>query len=374
MEDLFIKFDRRKYNFKFFFTVILIEIIGIFMVNSADPSFTPKQIIGAVLGFFIVIFLSFVNYDKICEMFKYIFLLNAILLVAVLLFGKNVNEATRWIEIGFQFQPSEFSKVFMIIFMASFLERRMIVDKINSFRTISYFCIYLGIGIGLIFLEPDLSTSLCLTMVLCTMLYIAGLSYKIIIAVILALIPIIGGFLTYIQQPNHPPFKDYQVTRILSFVYPSKYSDSLSQTSNSIMAIGSGQLTGKGLTNSTLAKVKDANFISEQQTDFIFSVIGEEFGFIGSVVVIAIILIIVLQCINIARHAKDTKGMLIASGMGVLIMFQSFMNIGVATGLLPNTGIPLPFVSYGLSSLISLSIGIGMVMNISLQRQRFGPY
>ena len=129
------------------------------------------------------------------------------------------------------------------------------------------------------------------------------------------------------------------------------------------------ELTGKGLNSSTIATVKDANFISEQQTDFIFSVIGEELGFVGSVLIVAIIMVLVLQCISVGRKAKDLKGMLIASGVACLIGYQSFINIGVATGLLPNTGIPLPFISYGLSSLLSICAGMGIVLNISLQKK-----
>jgi rod shape determining protein RodA len=125
------------------------------------------------------------------------------------------------------------------------------------------------------------------------------------------------------------------------------------------------------LNTSTIATVKDANFISEQQTDFIFSVIGEELGFLGSVIIIAIILLIVLQCIRVGRNAKDTKGMLIATGIGTLIAYQSFINISVATGVLPNTGIPLPFISYGLSSLISIMAGMGIVLNVSLQKFKY---
>ncbi|MGN0436505.1 MAG: FtsW/RodA/SpoVE family cell cycle protein, partial [Wujia sp.] len=230
---------------------------------------------------------------------------------------------------------------------------------------------FIGITLLLIVSEPDLSTTICLTLVLFTMLYVAGLSYKIIAFALLILIPLAGSFLWYIQKPDQVLLKDYQVARILQFIYPSEYGVEYSQQNNSIMAIGSGMLSGKGLNTSTIATVKDANFISEQQTDFIFSVIGEELGFIGSVIIIAIILLIVLQCIRIARNSIDTKGMLIATGVAALIAFQSFINIAVATGVLPNTGIPLPFVSYGLSSLLSLSAGIGIVLNISLQRSRY---
>ena len=138
------------------------------------------------------------------------------------------------------------------------------------------------------------------------------------------------------------------------------------------MAIGSGQLTGKGLLRDKDAnKTSETNFVSEQQTDFIFSAVGESFGFFGSVIIIGIILLIVLQCIRAGRRARDDVGMLIAMGVACLLGYQSFINIGVATKLLPNTGIPLPFISYGLSSLLSSSIGIGLVMNISLQRRRY---
>ena len=136
------------------------------------------------------------------------------------------------------------------------------------------------------------------------------------------------------------------------------------------MAIGSGQLYGKGLNNNTISDVTvtDTGLVSEQQTDFIFSVIGEEVGFIGSVIVIALLAIIVIQCLIIANRAKNMSGRLIATGIAALIGFQSFINIGVATQILPNTGLPLPFLSYGLTSLLSCMAGIGIVLNIGLQR------
>ena len=137
------------------------------------------------------------------------------------------------------------------------------------------------------------------------------------------------------------------------------------------MAIGSGHLTCKVINSSDVATVKDTNLISEQQTDFIFSAVGEELGFIGSVIIIAILLLIVLQCIRIARRSSDKKGMYIATGMAALICLQSFINIGVATSILPNTGLPLPFISYGLSSLVSLCAGMGMVLNVNLQKKKY---
>jgi rod shape determining protein RodA len=289
--------------------------------------------------------------------------------------GVNVNNATRWLVIGgdngVQFQPSELSKLIVIICAATFLDKYKQRNRINTFKCLALFAILSALTLFLISQEPDLSTTICHTFILLTILYVSGLSYKIIGIALLAFVPLAGSFLWYIQQPGDKILiKQYQINRILPFIYPSKYGDDSSQQNNSIMAIGSGQLTGKGLNTSTIATVKDTNFISEQQTDFIFSVIGEELGFVGSVIIIAILLLIVLQCIRVARRAKDTKGMLIATGLGVQIGFQSFINIGVASGVLPNTGIPLPFISYGLSSLFSVAIGMGMVLNISQQEYR----
>ncbi len=370
---MFTKFSLKDYNFKLLIMVIAVMIIGVVAVNSADESFTFKQAVGVGMGFVVMLIISVIDYHFICKFSYAIYIVNAVLLILVLLFGVNVNNATRWINIGgengIQIQPSELSKVLMIIFVAALLGKYNEKNKINSLKCILAFTGYVGLGLMLIAAEPDLSTTVCLFMVLVTMLYVSGLSYKIIGLVLLILIPVAGSFLWYIQLPGDKKLlKPYQINRILSFVYPSKYGDDFSQQNNSIMAIGSGQLTGKGFNSSTIATVKDANFISEQQTDFIFSIIGEELGFIGSVIIIAIILLIVLQCIKIARRSKDTCGMLLASGVGTLIAYQSFINIGVATGVLPNTGIPLPFISYGLSSLLSISLGIGIVLNVSLQK------
>ena len=157
----------------------------------------------------------------------------------------------------------------------------------------------------------------------------------------------------------------------MTFINPSEYADtSAYQQQNSVMAIGSGQLYGKGLNNNTISDVSvtDTGLVSEQQTDFIFSVIGEEVGFIGSIIVIALLAIIVIQCLIIANRAKNMSGRLIATGIAALIGFQSFINIGVATQILPNTGLPLPFLSYGLTSLLSCMAGMGIVLNIGLQR------
>ncbi len=165
--------------------------------------------------------------------------------------------------------------------------------------------------------------------------------------------------------------RGFQVDRILGFINPEEYADTTAyQQLNSVTAIASGQLEGKGYKNNEITSVKNGNFISEAETDFIFAVIGEEFGFKGSMAVIVLLFGISLECISVARRAKDLAGTVIAAGMGGLVAFQGFINLGVATFILPNTGLPLPFVSYGLTSLMSLFMGMGFVLNVRLQAKK----
>lgn len=362
----------RNYNFKLLIFVITAIILGTLMINSADSSYLKKQLIGVFICIIGLITLSLISYKFISKFYVGLYIANIVLLLAVLLFGSSANGAQRWLGSDdlIKIQPSEFSKIILIICAAHFLSSHK--ETINTARTLIGYAIFCAVPLILIFLEPDMSTTIDVFVILLVMLYVAGLSYKIIGIALLCLIPLAGSFLWYIRQPDPLFLKDYQVERILSHLYPEDYASTTQyQQDNSVMAIGSGQLTGKGLNSSTLATVKDANLISEQQTDFIFSVVGEELGFVGSSILIVILGLIVLQCIKTARKANDENGMYIATGVATLIGFQTFINIGVATSMLPNTGIPLPFISYGLSSLVSSCAGIGLVINISLQRRKY---
>ena len=203
-------------------------------------------------------------------------------------------------------------------------------------------------------------------------MYVGGLSYKFIGTVLLITVPVAVILLSLVVQPDQNILDDYQQKRILAWLNPEEYaSDEAYQQNNSVMAIGSGQLTGKGLNNNTTTSVKNGNFILEPQTDFIFAIVGEELGFVGCCIVIALLLLIVIQCILIGIRAQDTTGRIICCGVGALIGIQSFINIAVATQIFPNTGIPLPFVSYGLTSLWSMYLGIGLVLNVGLQPKKY---
>ena len=351
-------------------SVIAISIIGVMVIGSAKQAVQGRQIIGLVAGVILMIILSMIDYVWLLNFYWILYGINIIALVCVKLFGTNVNGAQRWIDIGVtNFQPSELSKILVVLFFAKFLMNHE--DDLSSAATILKAVGLIAPTLILIVLQPDLSTTLSIALVFCAMMYLAGLSYRFIGTLIAILVPVTIIFISIVVQPNQPFLHDYQQKRILAWLEPQKYaSDEAYQQNNAIMAIGSGQLTGKGLNNNTTTSVKNGNFISEPQTDFIFAIVGEELGFVGCCIVIGLLLLIVVQCILIGLRAQDLAGRIICCGVAAQIGFQSFINIGVATGILPNTGIPLPFVSYGLTSLISLYMGIGIVLNIGLQPKK----
>ena len=359
------------YRFNLIISVLALSIIGVLVVGSAKEVYQNKQILGVVLGLMVMVVVSLIDYVWVLEFYWLIYAFAVFILGLVLVIGTEVNGATRWINLGFTtFQPSELAKILLILFFSKFL--MMHKDNLNEALTIIKFAILCGIPLVLILVEPNLSTTICTTLVLCLLIYMAGLSYRFICTVLLILIPVAAIFIGIVIQPNQKLIHEYQQKRILAFLNPEEYaSDEAFQQNNSVMAIGSGQLNVKGLDNNTTTSVKNGNFISEPQTDFIFAIIGEELGFVGGCLVIALLLLIVIQCILVGIRAQNLAGRLICCGVGGLIGFQSFINIGVATTLLPNTGVPLPFVSYGLTSLVSLYIGIGFVLNVGLQQKKY---
>ena len=361
----------KDYKFSLIILVVAISILGVLAVGSAKPAYQSKQILGLGIGLVVMVIISLIDYVWILNFYWLIYLFSIVILAVVLVFGTEVNGATRWIDLGFTtFQPSELAKILLILFFAKFIMEHE--EDISDKFTIIKYAILAGIPLVLIVSEPNLSTTICTAAVICILIYIGGLSYKFIGTVLVVLVPVAIIFLSIVVQPNQPLLKDYQQKRILAFLEPEKYaSDEAYQQKNSVMAIGSGQLTGKGLNNNTTTSVKNGNFISEPQTDFIFAIVGEELGFIGSCIVIALLLLIVIQCILIGTRSQDLAGKIICCGVGSLIGVQSFINIGVATQLLPNTGVPLPFVSYGMTSLVSLYMGIGFVLNVGLQPKKY---
>lgn len=361
------KYRVRDYDFKLIIMLIAITVVGILVIGSADRSYQSKQILGFVMGLFLMVVISLFDYSTFLNFYWIIYIGNLVLLLLVEFFGEKSNNAQRWVSIaGIRFQPSETAKILLILFYAQYIMKHK--ETISSLKTIISMLVLLAPPLLLIYRQPDLSTTIMIALLFCVLLFMGGLSYKIIFGVLAIAVPLFVIFLTLVLQPDQTLIKDYQQTRILAWLNPDEYSTSEGyQQENSKMAIGSGELFGKGLNNNEISSVKNGNFISEPQTDFIFAIVGEELGFAGGCLVVGLLFLITLECLMIARKAKDIAGMLIATGMATVIGFQSFMNIGVATGIVPNTGIPLPFVSYGLTSLVSLYIGMGFVLNVRLQ-------
>ncbi len=362
---MFKKYDFKKYDVKLILLLITISILGVMIIGSARESLQMKQIYGVIFGFVCMIVVSLIDYHIILRFYWVWYIVGIALLVMVHFWGVNVNNATRWIDIGFRFQPSEVVKIILILFYAQFIMKH--IETLNTFRVIFAMVILLIPPIYFIEAQPDLSTTIMICVLFCVVAFVGGISYKLVGAMVAIAIPSVIIFMNIVMQTGQTLINPYQQERILAWLYPERFPDIAYQQVNSEIAIGSGQLSGKGLANNVVGSVKNGNFIAEPQTDFIFAIVGEELGFIGCCAIIILLALIAFDCIFVARKAADEAGEIIAAGMAALIAFQSFINIGVTTRLLPNTGIPLPFVSYGLSSLVSLFIGMGFVLNVRLQ-------
>lgn len=364
------QYKLKDYKFRLVFWVIILSLLGVMIIGSADKSYQTKQLIGLGIGLVCMVAVSLMDYSWLTNFYWIYYVLGIGLLVLVRLVGTEVNGAKRWIDIGFfRFQPSDVMKIILIVFFTRFFIKHE--ENLNKIQTILKAIALLIIPWFLIFRQPDLSTSIVVILVFCAIYFIVGLSSKIIGGMIIICVPLAVIGMMLITQPDSQILQEYQYERIMGWLQPEKYPDISYQQTNSKIAIGSGQLYGKGLNNSNVNSVKNGNFIAEPQTDFIFAVAGEELGFLGCCLIIILEFLIAIECVLIGRNARELSGSLICCGMASLIGFQSFINICVTTGLLPNTGLPLPFVSYGLTSLISLYIGIGLVLNVGLQVRKY---
>lgn len=351
--------------------VCLLTIFGLVCIASAthvnlgeSPSNVIKQGVFFLVGIGLMLVASNIDYEYFSQYYIPLYILNILMLLAVLLIGSESKGATRWIAIGpLTIQPSEFAKMIMIFVLAKLITDRQ--KQMNDLPTLAFLCIALGIPLILIQKQPALSASLVLLAVFCIELFIAGLDWRIIRTVLVVIVPIVALILFDVSRENplftDKVFEEHQFNRILSFVDPSRDANLYYQTEKSISAIGSGEWTGKGLFQGTLNQL---SYLPEPHNDFIFSVIGEEFGFLGCVFVLALLLFIIFRCIVIAISARDTFSRLLAAGIAGMFAFQTFVNAGVATGILPNTGMSLPFVSYGGSSMWTNMVAIGFILNI----------
>jgi len=363
-------FDLKKYMKNFdiflFILVILVSICGIVMISSATSNFTNSrryittQSLSIIIGLVLMFITICIDYRNIGRAYKFIYVFNFLLLAAVSLFGTGKEQwgAQRWIQIGsIGIQPSEIVKIGFIITLAKFLD--LIKDNVNQVKYLLATLAYIGVPIVLVMAQPDLGTALAFVFISIAMLYICGIDYRYILAGVLScaiFIPLAWQYL----------LKEYQKNRLLVFINPDLDPMGAGyHVLQSKISVGSGGLFGKGLFKGAYAQ----NFVPEKHTDFIFTIIAEELGFIGSAIILLLLLVIVLRCISIAKSAKDYFGSYVCVGVASMIIFQIFVNIGMCIGIMPVTGIPLPFISYGGSSLITNFIAIGLVLNVRLRHK-----
>jgi cell division protein FtsW len=351
-------------------TTILLVAIGIVMVFSSSYSyamsnlgdglyFLKRVIRWAALGTIALTFCSFLNYRVWRRLGTLLMLVSFILLILVLTpVGTEINHARRWINIaGFSLMPSEVTKFSIIIFMAASMERKKDAVKLFYQGVLPY--LLMGSALFyLIYKQPDFSTSLVVFFVIIIMMFIGGIRISHFIALGVSAVGAVTAFIMYIFLSG----QGYKTNRLTAYLDPwADPTDTGFQTIQSLLAIGSGGLTGKGIGRS----IQKHLHLPEPHNDFIFSIIAEEIGFLGSAFVVLLFAIYIWRCTRIAMNAPDLFGCLVASGVTVLVSVQVIINIGVATSLLPVTGIPLPFISFGGNALLSLMALTGIILNIS---------
>lgn len=342
--------------------------IGIILIRSAGPGYEVRQAAGAALGMGALLILALLDYKKILSVGWGLYFGAVVLLALVAAMGVVSGGAGRWFSLGpIRFQPSELTKILLILFFSWLFGQNQ--EQMSNARTIIFFILLGLVPVALILRQPDLSTSIVTAWVFGCILFLAGIDRRIILRGAAFGLPAAGAFLFLVTRPGQRILNDYQYRRIMAWLSPEAWSQESYQQQNSVMAIASGGLWGKGLGTDSPVSVKNGNFIPEPHTDFIMAVAGEELGFAGCILILMLLFLITAECIRIGIKVQNLSGKLICGGMAALIFGQAFVNLCVVTGLMPNTGLPLPFVSYGMTSLVSLYMGIGVVVNVGLERK-----
>jgi rod shape determining protein RodA len=277
-------------------------------------------------------------------------------LVILFVVGQVSGGAQRWLGAG-AVQPSELTKILLIIVLAKYLADHE--EDLNRFATVLTSLGIVGVPMALIYLQPDLGTALTLAAIWAAMMWMAGIRFRHLL--------LLGGVVVAVLPLVWLNLESYMQQRLLLFINPSSDPDSYFNVHQALVSIGSGGWTGKGLTQGTQSQL---HFLRVRHTDFIFAVTAEELGFLGAAAMIALIFFLLWRIVRVAERARDPFGRLIAAGVGGLILFQSSINIGMNLGLMPVTGIPLPFVSYGGSSFLTLMLGLGLVESVAMRRKK----
>ncbi|MGM0437163.1 MAG: rod shape-determining protein RodA [Bacillota bacterium] len=357
--------------------VLLLSIIGLIMISSAveinkNPenwNFIQKQLIALIVGLIAIIIIQFYDYSLLKEYSDLIYIFTVGILVLLLIIGSEKSGGRSWISIGsINFQPSEVAKLIVIIMLANVMSEMK--DELKSFIGILKSGFYAFIPFVLIILQNDLGTALVILFIYIVMLYVAGGNQKIMLFIFGGSFLIIVLLLTshFLFETPLPFIKEYQLNRLIVFINPDIDPQGAGYNIlQSKIALGSGKFFGKGLFAGTQNQL---NFLPEKHTDFIFSVIGEEFGFLGISVVLSLYLLLFWNMVKIAVNARDDFGKLVITGILALLFFHVFQNAGMTMGVMPITGIPLPFISYGGSAMLSNMIAIGIVININIRKKK----
>lgn len=351
--------------------ILLLTAYGVLMIRSAvtgAPAFEIlplRQIQWAIIGFVVMIIVASIDYRVLTSAQWYIYGAIVAGLLFVLLAGVLGNETRRWIQLpgDIRIQPSEFGRIFIVVTFAQFLANRR--HRIHQFSNTIATLIYIGIPIILIFLEPDLGMSVLYVFIWFVMIWLAGLPLS-----HFAILAVLGIFTISLAFPF---LADYQKERLTAFVNPEEADEEdLFNIQQAEISIGSGGPFGKGYMNGTQSQL---GFLRVQHTDFIFSVITEEMGLVfGSFIVLGLMGVVLWRILRVAYISPDPAGKLIAVGIAAVLFFQTAVNVGMNVRLLPVTGLTLPFVSYGGSSLVTLFIAIGIVQSVLMRhrKQEFG--
>ena len=366
------RYNWKNYDIFLIAVVLILTFISSYVISIVNSDISLKrQLVGVVMGIVIIGIFSIIDYHDLCMYIPIIYIVTTLMAMATRLTPLGVELDTnsyRWLDFKvFTFQPSEVCKITLILALATFFSKRK--ENLSTYKNFFLASLITFVPTVFILIQTDLSSSVVMIVILIMMLASSGIGHKILAPVAAVVVPAVGVLFWYILKPNQKLLRGYQLARITGWLHPEKESlGVMYQQNNSVLSIASGKLYGKLLDGSTTAR--NYTSVDVRESDFIWTPISEEFGFIGCMVVLALLSIIIIKCFLAAKNARDYMGMMIAVGIGAMFCFQTFFNIGVATSLLPNTGLPLPFLSNGLTSLISNMMAIGILLNVGIQPNR----
>ncbi len=359
----------KRFDYLLFTAVLLLCIFGVALISSAIAGnialadHAQRQAIFVGIGFGVLFLVSMIDYHYWQSLGRFLYAGTFILLVLTFITGQVSFGAARWLTVGLvNVQPAELAKIALILSLSYYLSRK--VDKINNLWVLGRsFIIAMGLIIW-IFLQPNLSNTMVLLVIWALMVWVSGLKSKYILIFLLIIIVFLGVSIA----TDFPYLADYQKGRIETFLRPdpeARYGDTYNVDQAEI-SIGSGGWFGQGYGQGSQVQLR---FLKIRVSDFIFSVLGNEFGFVGTTIVMLLILFVIIRCFMVAQQAPDAYGALLCYGFGVLMAFQTMVNVGVNLRVLPVTGLTLPFISYGGSSIITMLLGIGLVQSVRMRSE-----